>query len=118
MRRHPHRRDTTLVAHPRLPPRIAGLVRAIREGDDASIEAAVLRLSRRRRWLAPLALTVSALVLLLDGLKLVFSNWRLTLLQALPAMWIWLAMLDLKLHVLHGRSFHVIRGPLAWVAVA
>jgi hypothetical protein len=28
----------------------------------------------------------------------------------LPALWIWIAMLDLKLHVLHGRSFHVLRG--------
>jgi hypothetical protein len=32
--------------------------------------------------------------------------------QILPAMWIWLAMLDLKLHALHGRSFHVLRGPI------
>ena len=27
-------------------------------------------------------------------------------------MWIWIAMLDIKLHVLHGRQFHVIRGPV------
>ena len=27
-------------------------------------------------------------------------------------MWIWAAMLDLKLHVLHGKEFHIIRGPL------
>jgi hypothetical protein len=60
---------------------------------------------------------VGALVLLFEGLRLVFSNWRLTLLQILPAMWIWLAFFDLKLHVLHGRTFHVIHGPLAWVAV-
>jgi hypothetical protein len=105
------------VAHHRIGSRITGLVTAIREGDEATIEAAVLRLSRSRRWLAPLALTVSALVLLVDGLRLVFSNWRLMLIQALPAMWIWLAMFDLKIHVLHGRSFHDIRGLLAWVAV-
>jgi hypothetical protein len=117
MRVHPRIRETSQVAHHRLAARISGLVRAIREGDDATIEAAVVRLSRSRRWLAPLALTVSALVLLVEGLRLVFSNWRLTLLQALPAMWIWVAMLDLKLHVLKGRSFHVIEGPLAWVAV-
>ena len=41
-----------------------------------------------------------------------FSNWRLTVVQILPAMWIWLAMLDLKAHALHGRSFHVLRGPI------
>ena len=32
--------------------------------------------------------------------------------QILPAMWIWLAMFDLKAHVLHGKSFNVLRGPI------
>jgi hypothetical protein len=61
---------------------------------------------------APLALAVGAFALLFDGLRLLVSNWRLTLVQVLPAMWIWLAMFDLKLHVLHGKSFHVLRGPI------
>jgi hypothetical protein len=76
------------------------------------VEDAVLRLSRSRRWLAPLALVVGAFTMLFQGLRLVFTNWRLTLVQILPAMWIWLAMFDLKLHVLHGRTFHIIRGPI------
>ena len=88
------------------------LVKAIREGDEAMVEAAVLRMSRSRRWLAPLALAVGAFEMLFQGVKLVFSNWRLTLVQVLPAMWIWLAMLDLKAHVLHGKSFHALRGPI------
>jgi hypothetical protein len=92
--------------------RVSSLVRAIENNDDAAIEQAVLRLSRSHRALAPLALAVSAFVLLFDGLRLVVSNWRLMLVQILPAMWIWLAMLDLKAHVLHGRSFHTIRGPI------
>jgi hypothetical protein len=50
--------------------------------------------------------------MLAEGVKLLFSNWRLTLIQVLPAMWIWLAMLDLKAHVLHGKSFHTLRGPV------
>ena len=50
--------------------------------------------------------------MLFDGLRLLLSNWRLTLVQVLPAMWIWAAMLDLKLHLLHGESFRVIRGPV------
>jgi len=45
-----------------------------------------------------------------QGLKLLFANWRLTLVQVLPAMWIWAAMIDVKAHILHGRSFHVARG--------
>ena len=92
--------------------RIGSLVRAIQENDDARIEEAVLRLSRSRRVFAPLAFAVGAFVLLFDALRLIVSNWRLMLVQILPAMWIWLAMFDLKLHVLHGRSFHVLRGPI------
>ena len=46
------------------------------------------------------------------GVRLLLTNWRLTLVQFLPAMWIWLATYDLKAHVLHGKSFHVLRGPL------
>jgi hypothetical protein len=98
--------------------RVRELVKAIREGDEAMVEAAVLRMSRSRRWLAPLALAVGALEMLFQGVKLVFSNWRLTVVQVLPAMWIWLAMLDLKAHVLHGRSFHVLSGPIVIPAVA
>jgi hypothetical protein len=92
--------------------RVRSLVRAIQENDEAKIEAAVLRLSRAHRAFAPLALLVSAVVLLFDGLRLVVSNWRLMLVTVLPAMWIWLAMYDLKGHLLHGRSLHVIRGPI------
>jgi hypothetical protein len=98
--------------------RARALVHAIREGDDAKVEDAVLRLSQSRRWLAPLAFAVGAFVMLFDGLRLVFSNWRLTIIQILPAMWIWLAMLDLKVHVLHGKSFIVRHGLVAVVMVA
>ena len=92
--------------------RVRSLVAAIQENDEAKIEEAVLRVSRSRRALAPLAFAVGALVLLFDGLRLLLSNWRLALVTVLPAMWIWLAMYDLKGHFLHGRSFHVIRGPI------
>jgi hypothetical protein len=92
--------------------RIRALVRAINDGDDTTVEQAVLDLSRSRRLLAPLAFLVGAFVMLFQGVKLLFSNWRLTLVEILPAMWIWLAMLDLKVHVLHGKSFHVVRGPI------
>ena len=88
------------------------LVRAVRDSDLAAVEEVVLRLSRSRRWLAPLALAVGAVVMLFEGVKLLFTNWRLTLIQVLPAMWIWAAMVDLKAHVLHGKSFHVLTGPV------
>jgi hypothetical protein len=88
------------------------LIRAVRDSDLAAVEAGVLRLSRSRRWLAPLALAVGAFAMLFEGVKLLVTNWRLTLIQVLPAMWIWLAMLDLKVHVLHGKSLHVLTGPV------
>ena len=71
----------------------------------------ILQLSRARPWLAPLAFAVGAFAMLFDGVKLLFTNWRLTLIQVLPAMWIWAAMFDLKAHVLHGKSFHDFTGP-------
>jgi hypothetical protein len=92
--------------------RVGRFVRAVREGDDAMVEEMVLRVSRSHRLLAPLALVVGGLAMLFDGLKLLFTNWRLTLVQILPAMWIWFAMYDLKAHVLHDKSFHVLRGPI------
>jgi hypothetical protein len=94
---------------------IRTLVRAIAEGDDAMVEAAVVQLSKRRRIFAPLGMVVGAFAMLFEGLKLLFSNWRLTLVQVLPAMWIWAAMLDLKAHVFHGKSFHPLHG---WALLA
>jgi uncharacterized membrane protein len=92
--------------------RIGTLVRAIQENDEAKIEEAISRLSESRRVFAPLGFAVGAFVMLFSGLKLLVTNWRLTLVQLLPAMWIWLAMFDLKAHVLHGKSFIVLRGPV------
>ena len=93
-------------------PRSVGLIDAIRRSDDEAVERRVLQLSERRRWLAPLALIIGAFLMLFQGVKLLVTNWRLTLVQIVPAMWIWVAMLDIKLHVLHGRQFHVVRGPV------
>jgi hypothetical protein len=93
------------------------LIRAIREGDDAAVEASVVALSRSRRIFAPLVFAVAAIVMLFQGLRLVFSNWRLTLVQVLPAMWIWAAMLNLKLHVLKGSEFHTWHGSVELLLV-
>jgi uncharacterized membrane protein len=92
--------------------RVGSLVHAIEESDEAKIEEAILHLSRSRRVFAPLAFAIGAFVLLFDGLRLLVSNWRLMLVQLLPAIWIWLAMADLKAHVLQGNSFNILRGPV------
>jgi hypothetical protein len=91
---------------------VVRLIEVIRSSDDAAVEEAVLQLSQRRRWLAPLALIVGAVLMLFQGVKLLFTNWRLTLIQIIPAMWIWIALLDIKLHLLHGKQFHILRGPI------
>jgi hypothetical protein len=88
------------------------LVRAIQENDEDAVHAAVLRLSQSRRLFAPLAFVVGAFVMLFQGLRLLVSNWRLTVIQILPAVWIWLALYDLKAHVLHGKSYNDVRGPI------
>jgi len=82
------------------------LLEAIRKNDEAAVEEAVLALSRSRRIFAPLVFAVGAFVMLFQGLRTLFFNWRLTLIQVLPAMWIWLALLDLKAHTLRGKKFH------------
>jgi hypothetical protein len=91
---------------------VSRLVKLVQSSDEKAVQEAVLNLSRSRRWLAPLALIAGAFLMLFQGLKTLFVNWRLTLVQVLPAMWIWVAMLDIKLHVLHGKQFHILRGPV------
>ena len=91
--------------------RVALFIQAVRDSDQAAVNEMVLRLSRARPWLAPLAFAVGAFAMLFEGVRLLLTNWRLTLIQVLPAMWIWAAMFDLKAHVLHGKSFHELTGP-------
>ncbi len=81
--------------------RAAELVRAVEESDESKFEEALTRLSRSRPILRPLAFAIGAFALLLDGLKLLLTNWRLLLIQLLPAVWIWAALGALRGHVLY-----------------
>ncbi len=92
--------------------RLAAVARGVRDGDEAKVARAVEELSRRHRLLAPLALAVGGVAMLFGGLRLLLTNWRLTVIQIPPAMWIWAAMYDLRGHLLHDRSWHAIRGPI------
>jgi hypothetical protein len=93
------------------------LVRVINEGDESQVEAAVVQLSQRKRIFAPLTFAVGALLMLFEGVKLLFSDWRLFLIQVVPAMWIWFAMLDLKLHVVGRREFSIWYGPTVLIVI-
>jgi hypothetical protein len=95
-----------------------GLVPAINDGDEAAVEAAIIQPSRSRRIFAPLVFAVGAFVMLFQGVRMLFSNWRLTLVQVLPAMWIWIAMLDLKAHVFKGEEFRIWSGSVEVLLVA
>jgi hypothetical protein len=81
------------------------LVHAVADADQAAIESAARQLGESRRILTPLAWAAGALVLLVHGVKLLILNWRLSLVQLVPAVWVWLATWDLKRHLLHGASF-------------
>jgi hypothetical protein len=85
--------------------RLRWFVRAVEEGDESMVEE-VLRLSRSRRLFAPLAYTVGAFAMLFAGFRRLLVNWRLIPLEVVPAVWLWLAMYDLRLHALRGSSFH------------
>jgi len=95
------------------------LIVSLPKGEDAVIEA-VERLSHSRRGFAPLALTVGAFAMLFDGLRLLWSNWRLLLIQLLPAMWIWIAMWDIRARFVHRQPLPQLSGPglvAAYVAI-
>lgn len=94
------------------------VLEGIRAGDEADIARAIEELSRTRRYLAPLAYAVGGIAMLLGGVRLLFSNWRLTLIQLLPAIWIWLAMYNLRAHLLHDREFRELEGPLVVLLIA
>ena len=64
-------------------------VEAVRSTDPASVESALKDLGGSRRWLAPLVYAAGTVAVVFDGVLLLLRNWRLTLLQLFPAVWIW-----------------------------
>ena len=69
-----------------------------------------------RPYLAPVAWAAGTIVLLIRGVKLLVLNWRLSLIQLVPAIWIWLTMWDLKQHALRGAPFrHITLGGMVCV---
>ncbi|MCL2395035.1 MAG: hypothetical protein FWC87_10150, partial [Acidimicrobiaceae bacterium] len=82
------------------------------------MEDGLVLLSQRHPLLAPLALAVGALVMLFHGVRLLVINWRLTLVQVVPAILIWLAMFDLRLHVVQGKELDRVFGPIGVPFVA
>src|SRR5216110_591362 len=72
---------------------------AVRSTDPASVESAPKALGGRRRWLTPLAYAAGTVAVVFDGVLLLIRNWRLTLLQLVPALWISAMTWNLRHHV-------------------
>jgi hypothetical protein len=93
--------------------RIASLgryVQAIRHGDEEALLRTLEEFVDQRPRLAPLAFAFGGVAMLFAGLKLLVTNWRLTLVQLLPAIWIWLAMGILRAYVLYDQDLDEIYG--------
>ena len=92
-------------------------VAAVRSTDAATVEVTVRELGRRRRWLVPLAYAAGTVAIVFDGVVLLVRNWRLTLLQLLPAAWIYVMTWNLRTHLLQGNELDPAVGPAVAVAV-
>ncbi len=79
---------------------LVAAVAGVRSTDPTRVESAFRELGGRRRWLAPLAYAAGTVAVVFDGVLLLLRNWRLTLLQVVPATWIWAMTWNLKNHAL------------------
>jgi hypothetical protein len=82
--------------------KLGAVAQAVVAAEPAQIEATAVRLGSSRWILAPIAWAAGSLVLLVKGIGLLVRNWRLTLLEVVPALWVWLAMWDLRRHDLRA----------------
>jgi len=89
--------------------RLADLVAAVRSTDPEQVEQAVADLGSKRRWLAPLAVAAGTVAIVFDGVLVLIRNWRLTLLQLMPATWIYVMSWNLRNHMLAHRHPPVTR---------
>ena len=78
---------------------------AVRSTDAAQVETALKDLGGRRRWLTPLVYAAGTLAVVFDGVLVLLRNWRLTLLQLSPALWIWLMTWNMKHHFASKPTF-------------
>ena len=70
-----------------------------------SVESALKDLGGRRRWLAPLVYAAGTVAVVFDGVLVLLRNWRLTLLQLFPAVWIWVMTWNMKNHFASKPTF-------------
>jgi len=83
---------------------LAAAIAAVRSTDPASVESALTNLGGRRRWLTPLVYTAGTVAVVFDGVLLLLRNWRLTLLQLFPVVWISVMTWNMKSHLVSKPS--------------
>lgn len=88
--------------------RLVATSKAVADADPEQIEETARRLGESRRYLAPIAWAAGALVLLVRGVKLLFLNWRLSVVEFVPAIWVWIVMWDLRRYALRSDVFREI----------
>jgi hypothetical protein len=77
----------------------------VRSTDPAQVESALKDLGGRRGWLAPLVYAAGTVAVVFDGVLVMLRNWRLTLLQFVPAAWIWTMTWNMKHHLMSKPTF-------------
>ena len=89
---------------------IVTLAHAVESTDPAQVGRALSALASSRRILAPLGWALGTILLLFQGLRTIVVNWRLTLIELVPAIWIGLTWWDLRVHALHRLELTPVHG--------
>jgi hypothetical protein len=91
-----------------------GAVRGVSEVDPGVVEDELQRLGSRRRWLAPLVYAAGTVAVVFRGVLFLLQNWRVLLLQVVPAAWLWLMTWNVKTHLFSREALPLdYRAPLA-----
>lgn len=94
--------------------RVRTTVDGIREQAPTDLRATIAALGERHVLLRPFVLVADVMVLMVEGMLLLARNWRLVLLELVPAVWLATVLWDWRSHVLHGQSLVVVHG---WAAL-
>jgi hypothetical protein len=92
-----------------------GIAFSAREMSDDELLDAIDRLRVGRLLAGPLAFATGAILLVVHGGVLLLTNWRLVIVELLPAVWLGAVLWDWRSQVLRD---HALLDPGGWAAVA
>ena len=79
---------------------LAEVTAAVLSTDASRVQTVVAELGGTHRWLSLMAYAAGTVAIVLDGILLLLRNWRLTLLQLVPATWIYWMSRNLRTRML------------------